>query len=163
MALSSGRPLATGLFGLLVLAVLVWQPARSLTELAFEVGRVRPTTLQRAWRAPLEPRIRNTLAVSGTPFAAYRLLRDHTEEGARIYFLAKRSERSFRVFNRLSALLYPRVLVYVCDSEDVWQPQPDPVFPQAYILAFDTRRDVGQTGARPLASGDEFPLWKLEG
>jgi len=157
------RPLAAGFLGLFVLGCLIWQSARSLTEMGFELGGVRQSALERAWNAPLERRIRQTLAASGTPYTAYRIIRDNAAEDARVYFLASRSEYSFRVFNRLSALLYPRVLVYVCDTETDWQPQPDELFSAAYILSFDTQRETLPAGARPLIGGDEFLLWQLEG
>ena len=157
------RPLAASFLGLFVLGGLIWQSARSLTEMAFEVGGVRADALERAWTAPLERRIRQTLAASGTPYPAYQIIRDNAEEDARVFFLARRSEYSFRVFNRLSALLYPRVLVYVCDSETDWQPQPDGLFSASYILSFDTRRHRLPAGAHPLADGDDFLLWQLEG
>jgi hypothetical protein len=157
------RPLAAGFLGLFVLGCLIWQSARSLTEMAFEVGSVRRSTVERAWDAPLDRRIRQTLAASGTPYPAYQIIRDNAEQDARVYFLARRSEYSFRVFNRLSALLYPRVLVYVCDTEADWQPEPDELYSTSYILSFDTQREALPAGARPLTGGDDFLLWQLEG
>jgi hypothetical protein len=131
--------------------------------MGFELLSLRPSVVERAWQAPLERRIEFSFRASGAPYEAFQLIQRNAEEDARVFFLAERSEYSYRAYNRLSTLLYPRVLVYVCDSDQEWRPQPDELYSASYVLAFDTRRDVRLSGARPLTTGDEFLLWKLGG
>ncbi len=153
--------------------LLGWRALVAASDLVREIGSFRPDRIERALTLPLEERIRDALVLPEGSLGASRdartfgweihqLLARDTEPGAGVFLLFPEEPSSFRLYVKLSALLYPRVLVLVRDAGEHWVPTFDHPDAAEYVLDLGQQTSaVWRERAHPVRSTEGYELWRV--
>ncbi len=156
-----------------LLVLLGWRALVAAADVVREIGSFRPDRIERALTLPLEERIRDALVLPEGSLGAsrdaralgweiYQCLVRETEPGAGIFLLFPDEPSAFRLYVKLSALLYPRVLVLVRDAEPSWVPTFDYPGTAEYVLDLEPRASaVFRARAHPVRSAEGYELLRV--